>query len=184
MYDDARHLSIATLEGMRDRTVTISGASKTFSCTGWRIGYAIASPEITGAIRKVHDFLTVGAPHPLQEAVAMAMSFQDDFYEKLRRDYRERRQVIYEGLGPCGFGVGTKPGGAYYLMAGISSFGFPNDTDFARYLVEKVGVAVVPGSSFYNNPRDGYGHVRFAFCKKVETLREALGRLRKLEKPR
>ncbi|HET6267767.1 MAG TPA: aminotransferase class I/II-fold pyridoxal phosphate-dependent enzyme [Acidobacteriota bacterium] len=173
LYEGRKHISMASLPGMSENTVTINAASKTYSVTGWRVGYAIASAELTSAIRKVHDFLTVGAPAPLQEAVAVAMHFPDSYYTNLSVEYLERRDLLMSGLESAGFRC-YKPYGAYYIMTDISVFGFPDDTTFARTLVKDVGVATVPGSSFYQNPRDGYNKVRFAFCKKMETLRRAL----------
>jgi len=180
LYDGAEHISMASLPGMADRTITISGHSKTFSVTGWRIGYCIASAEITDAIRKVHDFLTVGAPHPLQVAGAAALRFEDGFFAKLAADYGKRRDVLLRGLKAAGF-VPVTPRGAYYIMADISGFGFPDDVAFTRHLIENIGVAVVPGSSFYSDPTAGAGMVRFCFPKKDETLEEALRRIQQLQ---
>lgn len=179
IYDDVEHIPIATLDGMRARTITINGMSKTYSVTGWRVGYAMAPPELTGAIRKVHDFLTVGAPAPLQEAGALAMTLPRSYYEGLARDYAAKRQRILGILRAAGFGCYV-PYGAYYVMTDISKFDFETDVAFAQYLVKEVGVAVVPGSSFYNNPADGYKQVRFAFCKSEATFQEAERRLMKL----
>jgi aminotransferase len=173
VYEGKEHISIATLDGMADRTVTINAASKTYSVTGWRVGYALASESFTSAIRKVHDFLTVGAPAPLQEAVAVAMRFDDSYYQKLRVEYLERRDFLMRGLEESGF-VCYKPYGAYYIMTDITSFGFADDTSFARALVQDVGVAAVPGSSFYSAARNGYRKIRFGFPKKMETLRKAV----------
>jgi aminotransferase len=173
VYEGREHISIATLDGMADRTVTINAASKTYSVTGWRVGYAIASETFTSAIRKVHDFLTVGAPAPLQEAVAIAMRFNDSYYEKLRVEYLERRDFLMRGLEESGFPC-FKPYGAYYIMTDITAFNFPDDTSFARALIKDVGVAAVPGSSFYSLPRNGYRKIRFGFPKKMETLRKAV----------
>ena len=178
VYEGREHISIATLEGMADRTVTINAASKTYSVTGWRVGYAIASESFTSAIRKVHDFLTVGAPAPLQEAVAVAMRFDDSYYEKLRVEYLERRDFLMRGLEESGF-VCYKPYGAYYIMTDITNFEFADDTSFARALVKDVGVAAVPGSSFYSNSRNGSRKIRFGFPKKMETLRNAVELLKK-----
>ena len=177
---EGEHVSIATLDGMAERTITTSALSKTFSVTGWRLGYCVAPAGITGAIRKVHDFLTVGAPHPLQVAAAKLMDDPGTLFEDLSREYRERREVFYPGLEAADLRPLQKPQGAYYVMCDISRFGFPNDTEFARWLVRDVGVAVVPGSSFYMNPREGFNKVRFAFCKKIETLHEARRKLANL----
>ena len=173
------HISIATLPGMADRTITISGASKTFSVTGWRVGWLIASASLTAGIRKVHDFLTVGAAHPLQIAVAAALELPTDFYVELLGDYRERRDAIVTGLQECGFDA-SAPDGAYYVMAGIAGFGFDDDTAMARHLIEKVAVATVPGSSFFHDPSEGRGHLRFSFPKRIDTIDRGVQALRAL----
>ena len=172
-----RHVSLATLDGMAERTITISGASKTFSVTGWRVGWLVAPADLTAGIRKVHDFLTVGAAHPLQIAVAMALELPASFYVDLLGDYRERRDAIVSGLQDCGFEA-EAPDGAYYVMAGIAGFGFDDDTAMARHLIEKVAVATVPGSSFYHDPERGRGHLRFSFPKRLETIERGLEALR------
>ncbi len=172
----ARHLPIATLPGMADRTITISGFSKTFSVTGWRIGTIVAPPSLTGAIRKVHDFLTVGAPAPLQEACAVALRLGAPYYARLAADYRARRDRLYAALVAADFRPAL-PEGAYYLLCDIAHFGFDDDVAFSRALVEKVGVAGVPGSSFYSRPELGRGLIRFTFCKRDETLDAAAERL-------
>jgi len=179
LYDGTRHISMAALEGMRDRTITINGLSKTYSVTGWRVGWAAAPPAITDAIRKVHDFLTVGAPAPLQEAGAVALGLPATYYRELAEGYRERRDRLLPVLTEAGFRC-FLPRGAYYVMTDISSFRFANDLEFVKYLVKDVGVASVPGSSFYNDARDGAQQVRFAFCKKDATLDAAGERLKKL----
>jgi aminotransferase len=179
LYDGAEHISIARVEGMRDRTITINGMSKTYSVTGWRVGWAIAAPEVTSAVRKVHDFLTVGAAAPLQQAGAVALGLPESYYQKLAADYLARRNRTLEILEQAGFRC-FKPEGAYYIMTDISAFGFPDDLAFARYLVQEIGVAVVPGSSFYNHPADGSQQVRFTFCKTEKTLAAAAERLAKL----
>ncbi len=181
LYDGAQHISIAALDGMRDRTITVNGMSKTYAVTGWRVGWAIASPETTLAIRKVHDFLTVGAAAPLQEAGALALRLPESYYKRLAAEYLARRERMLAILEQAGFGV-FKPFGAYYIMTDISGFGFSDDVAFARYLVEDIGVAVVPGSSFYNNPADGSQQVRFTFCKTDRTLVAAAERLAKLRR--
>jgi aminotransferase len=179
LYDGERHVSLVTLDGMRDRTVTINGMSKTYSVTGWRVGWALAAEPITAAIRKVHDFLTVGAAAPLQEAGAVALSLPDSYYAELARAYQARRDRILPALAAAGF-LYYKPRGAYYVMTDISAFNFPDDVAFTHHLVKDVGIAVVPGSSFYNDPRDGRTQVRFAFCKRDATLDEAARRLSRL----
>ena len=179
LYDGTEHISIASLEGMQDRTVTINGMSKTYSVTGWRVGWAVSPERVTNAIRKVHDFLTVGAPAPLQEAGAAALSLPSSYYEKLAEGYRVRRDRLTPALNAAGFKC-FRPRGAYYVMTDISAFGFADDVSFAKHLVQNIGVAAVPGSSFYRDPRDGARQVRFAFCKKPETLDDAARRLSKL----
>jgi len=179
LYDGARHVSPASLEGLRDRTIVVNGMSKTYSVTGWRVGWALAPPEITAAIRKVHDFLTVGAAAPLQEAGAVALRLPESYYAQLAVDYRSRRDLMLEILEQVGFRC-YKPRGAYYIMTDMSAFGFPDDVAFARYMVREIGVAVVPGSSFYSDPADGRKQARFAFCKRKETLAEAARRLKRL----
>ena len=182
-YDGERHLSMATLEGMRERTITINALSKTYSVTGWRVGWAIASPEVTSAIRKVHDFLTVGAAAPLQEAGAVALRLSSSYYEKLAADYVARRDKMLAILEEAGFRC-FKPHGAYYIMTDISGFGYSDDVGFARYLVKEIGVAAVPGSSFYRDPASGSQQVRFTFCKTDPVLQEAGRRLLKLRSRR
>jgi len=178
IYDGHRHIPIATLEGMADRTVTLNGLSKTFSVTGWRVGWTISPPSLTGAIRKVHDFLTVGAPAPLQEAGAVALGFAEDYYTTLAAHYQTRRDALVDILERHHFTT-YKPSGAYYIMTDISAFGFADDVEFARYLVKDVGVAAVPGSSFYKTGA-GRTKLRFCFCKRDETLAEADRRLQLL----
>jgi aminotransferase len=184
IYEGAEHVPIASLDGMAERTVTINSISKTYSVTGWRVGWAVGPAELTSAIRKVHDFLTVGAAAPLQEAAAEALGLPDSYYETLARDYQARRDSLLRSLRAAGFGC-FPPGGAYYIMTDISSFGFPDDVTFARHLVESIGVAAVPGSSFYQSPGNEGGRqkLRFAFCKKSETLDAAAERLMKLSRP-
>jgi aminotransferase len=179
IYDGAQHISIATLDGMRERTVTINGLSKTYSVTGWRVGWTIAPPAITDAIRKVHDFLTVGAPAPLQEAGAVALDMPESYYSKLAANYRTRRDHLMPGLTEAGFHC-FRPRGAYYVMTDIKAFKFADDVTFTQHLVKEIGVAAVPGSSFYHHPRDGAKQVRFAFCKRDQTLEEAAERLKRL----
>jgi len=179
LYDGAKHISVASLDGMQERTITINGMSKTYSVTGWRVGWTIAPPRITDAIRKVHDFLTVGAPAPLQEAGASALSLPQSYYQNLAEGYRRRRDRLLSALQEAGFRC-FKPRGAYYVMTDISKFGFADDLAFTKHLVSELGVAAVPGSSFYRSPRDGAQQVRFAFCKRDETLDEAAQRLKRI----
>jgi aspartate/methionine/tyrosine aminotransferase len=179
LYDGTQHISMASLEGMSERTVTINGLSKSYSVTGWRVGWAVGPPAITNAIRKVHDFLTVGAPAPLQEAGAAALGLPRAYYENLANGYCARRDRLMPALTEAGFRC-FRPRGAYYVMTDISAFGFADDVAFTKYLVKEIGVAAVPGSSFYNDPRDGAKQVRFAFCKKDATLDEAGQRLKNL----
>ena len=177
IYYEGKHIPIATLDGMPERTITISGASKTFSVTGWRIGTIIAPPQASDAIRKVHDFLTVGAPAPLQEAVAVGLeTLGADYYDTLAREYRARRDVLYQGLLAAGFRC-ESPEGAYYIMADFSALSDLPDDQFARWLAAEVGVAPVPGSSFYSRPEMGRTLVRFAFCKSLDVLHAAAERL-------
>ncbi|MGA8221418.1 MAG: aminotransferase class I/II-fold pyridoxal phosphate-dependent enzyme [Candidatus Acidiferrales bacterium] len=180
LYDGATHISMATLDGMRDRTITINALSKTYSVTGWRVGWAIAPPEVTSAIRKVHDFLTVGAAAPLQEAGALALRFPVSYYETLAAEYLARRDRMLGILSGAGFDC-FKPRGAYYIMTDISRFGFPDDVEFAKYLVKEIGVAAVPGSSFYQDAAAGRTHLRFTFCKTEKTFQAAAERLAKLK---
>ena len=188
LYDDAEHISMARIDGMRDRTIVINGLSKTYSVTGWRVGWVLAPPEPTQPIRKVHDFLTVGAAAPLQQAGASAMHFPQAYYDKLAASYTAKRERLLKILASAGFTV-FKPRGAYYIMTDISRFSDPDpvrfqadtkDVRFAKFLVEKIGVAVVPGSSFYNDAKDGASQVRFTFCKKEETLAAAEERLSRM----
>jgi aspartate/methionine/tyrosine aminotransferase len=174
------HHALATWPGMAERTVTISGLSKTFSCTGWRLGYAIAPEKASVAIRKVHDFLTVGAPAPLQAAAAIGMAFDADYYNRLARDYRTRRDLMCDALREGGFTFSV-PEGAYYVLADFSEISDLPDDQFARWLTEEIGVTPVPGSSFFRSGSDGGRKlVRFAFCKKPETLLAAGERLASL----
>lgn len=174
------HVPMATLPGMAERTVTISGASKTFAVTGWRIGWAIAPAAVSGAIRKVHDFLTVGAPAPLMEAVAVALEELDPaFYGRLACDYCGRRNLLYETLVAAGFRAAL-PDGAYYILADYSALSDRPDAEFARWLTTEIGVTPVPGSSFFSTPDPARHLVRFAFCKRDETLHQAAERLRKI----
>jgi aminotransferase len=177
---EIQHISMAQLPGMRERTVIVNSMSKTYSVTGWRVGYCIAPAEITSGIRKVHDFLTVGAAAPLQAAGAYALALPLEYYEHLQRDYRARRDLLLPELEKAGFKVFV-PDGAYYAMTDISAFGFANDVEFTRHLIREVGVACVPGSSFYSVPERGAQQVRFCFCKKDETLHLASERLAKLQ---
>jgi aminotransferase len=172
VYDGFRHVPIATIDGMADRTVTINSLSKTYSVTGWRVGWAISPPSLTGAIRKVHDFLTVGAAAPLQEAGVAALGMPESYYAELAEGYRRRRDMLLDILERRHFTC-YKPHGAYYVMTDISTFGFPDDVQFARYLVKEVGVAAVPGSSFYREAAAGRTKLRFCFCKRDETMAEA-----------
>lgn len=182
-YPDAargiEHVAMATLEGMRDRTVTINSLSKTYSVTGWRVGYAIAAPDLINGIRQVHDFLTVGAAAPLQEAGVYAMSLPRSYYDHLQTDYQRRRDFLLGVLEEVGFKC-FKPDGAYYIITDISEFGFENDVKFTQHLIKEIGVAVVPGSSFYRRPELGAQQVRFCYCKKDETLEAAAEKLRRL----
>src|SRR3989475_1553914 len=183
LYGGKTHISIATLGSMAERTVTINGLSKTYSVTGWRVGWAIAPKTIADAMKRVHDFLTVGAPHPLQMAGAVALGFPDAYYRELATMYERKRDLLWRALKEVGFEA-VRPDGAYYIMADHTPFGYEDDHSFTKHLVEDIGVAVVPGSSFFSDPEDGKPYVRFMFSKRDETLREAGERLRKLEPAR
>lgn len=180
LYNGKAHIAMATVDGMRDRSITINGLSKTYSVTGWRVGYTIAPPVITQAIRKVHDFLTVGAAAPLQEAGAVALRLPRSYYDRLQADYAVRRDRVLNVLKNVGFRC-FDPDGAYYVMTDIGAFGYDDDVKFSYFLVKEIGVAVVPGSSFYHRPELGSSQVRFCFCKRDETLSAAEERLVKLK---
>ena len=180
---EGEHIPIATLRGMRERTITISGASKTFSVTGWRIGWIISPPDVSGAIRKVHDFLTVGAPAPLQEGIAVALEqLPSTYYKGLSTDYRHRRDLLCGALVQAGFGI-VPPEGAYYVLADFTGLSDRGDVAYSEWLTTEVGVAPVPGSSFYNDRALGRGLIRFAFCKTEELLEEAARRLTGMGSP-
>jgi aminotransferase len=172
---------IATLPGMRDRTVTISALSKTFSVTGWRVGWALAPEPLMRGIRSTHDFLTVAAPTPLQVAGIAALSLPREVLERNAAAYAERRGLILGILDAAGFGP-IAPEGAYYVMADVTPLGFDDDVAASRYLIEEVGVAAVPGSSFFSRPDLGHHLLRFAFCKRLETLEAAGERLARLRR--
>ncbi len=173
------HICMANIDGMRERTVVVNSLSKTYSVTGWRVGYCIAPPDISSAIRKVHDFLTVGAANPLQHAGAYALSMPPSYYAELQLEYQKKRDFIVPVLQNAGFKCDA-PQGAYYVMCDTSEFGFPNDVEFTKHLIRNIGVAVVPGSSFYHDKSLGSQMVRFCFCKKDETLEAAAENLQKL----
>jgi aminotransferase len=179
IYDGETHVPLMSIPGMRDRTLLINSLSKTYSVTGWRVGWVLASPDLTSSIRKVHDFMTVAAAAPLQEAGVTALGLPSSYYEKLAADYTIRRDSALQMLERSGFKC-FKPKGAYYIMADISQFGFADDVAFARHLVENIGIAAVPGSSFYHKPEFGSNLIRFCFPKKHETLKEAADRLSRL----
>ena len=179
LYDGTRHLPIMNIPGMRHRTVIVNSLSKTYSVTGWRVGWVLASPDLTDSIRKVHDFFTVGAAHPLQIAGVTALGLADEYYRDLAAKYTERRDVLLNILNEVGFRC-FRPQGAYYIMADISNFGFADDTAFAMHLVENIGIAAVPGSCFFAKSNFGGQIIRFCFPKKPETLEAAATALRKL----
>jgi len=180
VYDGTQHIPIASLDGMRNRSVLVNSMSKTYSVTGWRVGWVLAPPDLTDSIRKVHDFLTVGAAAPLQEAGAMALALSDDYYARLVSDYTARRDHILNSLENAGFRC-FKPSGAYYVMTDVSAFGYSDDLQFVRNLIKNHGIAAVPGSSFYARNPTGMQKVRFCFCKKYETLESARYILSKLK---
>ncbi len=179
VYEGASHIPIATLPGMRERTVLVNSLSKTYSVTGWRLGFVLAAPDLTDSIRKVHDFLTVGAAAPLQQAGVVALGLPDSYYKKLSVEYQKRRDLLLQRLVQAGFRC-FGPKGAYYIMTDISAFGFSDDVSFVRHMIESVGVAAVPGSSFFSDSNAGSSLIRFCFCKKYETLEEAGVRLRRI----
>ncbi len=179
--NNLQHICMARIDGMQERTVVVNSLSKTYSVTGWRVGYVIAPPDITNAVRKVHDFLTVGAANPLQHAGAYALSLPNSYYKELQKEYQLKRDFIVPILQDAGFKCGA-PEGAYYVMTDISDFGFANDIEFTKYMIREIGVAVVPGSTFYHDKALGAQKVRFCFCKKDETLQAAAERLQKLKK--
>jgi aspartate/methionine/tyrosine aminotransferase len=179
LYDGAEHIPMATLPGMRERSVIVNSMSKTYSVTGWRVGWVLAAPDLSESIRKVHDFLTVGAAAPLQQAGVLALNSPDSYYEKLAIAYCARRDKMLGLLERAGFRC-FKPYGAYYIMTDVTAFGFADDYAMVRHMIQNVGVAAVPGSSFFADPRDGAHLVRFCFCKKDETLEAAGERLSRL----
>ena len=180
VYDGLKHVPMATLPGMRDRTITVSGASKTFAVTGWRIGTIVAQPEVTDAIRKVHDFLTVGAAAPLQEGVAAGLEMlPDSYYRELGALYQAKRDLFHPALLEAGFRC-EKPSGAYYILCDFSDLSDRPDDEFSEWLTRDIGVAPVPGSSFFRDPVDGRHLVRFAFCKTEDLLEEAAERLQRV----
>ncbi|HZW84856.1 MAG TPA: aminotransferase class I/II-fold pyridoxal phosphate-dependent enzyme [Nitrososphaerales archaeon] len=176
VYDGLRHVSMATVGDMHERTITISGLSKTYSVTGWRVGYAIAPPEITSAIRKVHDFSTVCAPTPMQKAGVKALKLPKSYYDSLLKRYTRKREFIVKSLEKIGFRP-INPEGAYYVLADFSEISHLDDTGFATWLIKEAKVATVPGSSFYSHPRSGAKKVRFNFSKRDATLRDAMDKL-------
>ena len=179
MVYEGRHVPMATLPGMRERTITISSFGKTFSLTGWKIGWAAAPPALSAAVRAAHQFITFATATPLQHAAACALSAGPEYYEELLAGYRERRDFLVGELVRIGFGL-RAPAGTYYACADFGRFGFDDDVAFCRHLIEDVGVAAIPPSAFYDRPEKGRGYVRFAFCKKMATLEAAVERLEKL----
>jgi aminotransferase len=179
LYKPNVHTYMASLPGMADRTITCNSLSKTYSITGWRLGYTQANAEITERIKKVHDFLTVGAAAPLQEAAVTGLKFGDEYYRELQQKYTEKRNLFLNGLDSLGI-KHTVPQGAYYILIDISEFGYESDLEFAEVLARNVGVGTVPGSSFFREPENRY--VRIHFAKKNETLNEALNRLSDMRK--
>jgi aspartate/methionine/tyrosine aminotransferase len=178
VFDD-EHISIATLPGMRERTVTLSSLGKTFSLTGWKIGWAITTPELTRAVRAAHQFLTFATATPLQHGAIAALHAPENYYTGFVADYRAKRDLLMDGLSRIGFKV-FPPQGTYFVMADHTPFGHASDAAFCKHLIEEVGVAAIPCSVFYHRPEDGQALVRFAFCKTEETLREGLKRMGRL----
>ena len=178
VYKPYEHVYLASLPGMRERTIICNSLSKTYSITGWRLGYVIAPPEIVDRVKKVHDFLTVGAAAPLMEAAVVGLEFADSYYEELQAHYTHMREVFTNGLEEIGLRF-TRPQGAYYVMVDISEFGYESDRDFCEKLAERVGVGAVPGSSFFREPENRY--IRFHFAKQDETLYKALERLAEIQ---
>jgi len=185
LYDGEQHIPIATLPGMADRTITISGISKSYSVTGWRIGFAVANAELSVGIRRAHDFITVGAPHPLQEAAVTALHLPDTYYVYLRESYQARRDLLFGKVEEAGFRA-FKPRGAYYILTDVAhwlpEYGCADDHEFAMFLVKEIGVATVPGSSFYSTKELGRTKIRFCFPKTDDMLIEAGRRLQKLRR--
>jgi aspartate/methionine/tyrosine aminotransferase len=181
IFGEARHLSLATIPGMADRTITISGLSKTYSVTGWRLAYAIACERLTSAIRKVHDFLTVGAPHPLQQAGTTALGLPSSFYSELAAMYQRKGAMLFEALSAAGLKC-RSPQGAYYIMADVAHLGFRDDFAAADFMLDDVGIAAVPGSSFYHHRELGRHILRFTFSKSESTLAAAAERSKSLDR--
>ncbi len=177
---EGRHISIATLPGMRERTITLSSLGKTYSLTGWKVGWAIASPALTAGVRAAHQFLTFATATPLQYGAIAALNAHASYDVALVADYRRRRDMLVDGLRDAGF-VTYVPEGAYFIMADHTRFGFDDDVAFCRWLVEEIGVAAIPPGSFYQSREDGRALARFAFCKRDETLRTAIERLQRLK---
>ncbi len=178
---DVEHVRLATLDGMYERTVTLSSLGKTFSLTGWKVGWAIAPPDLTAGVRAAHQFITFATATPLQHGAVAALQAPDSYYEEFVEAYRKRRDVLVEGLSRIGFEV-YSPSGTYFVLADHTSFGFKDDVSFCQHLVKEVGVAAIPPSSFYHDPTDGKDLVRFAFCKEEQTLHDALDRLASLHR--
>ena len=176
---DGTHVPMAALPGMRERTITISSFGKTFSLTGWKIGWAAAPPDLTAAVRAAHQFITFATATPLQHGAAAALAAGTEYYAALLADYRGKRDYLVRELARIGFDV-SPPAGTYFACAGFRAFGFDDDRAFVRHLIENVGVAVIPPSVFYDHPEQGRSYVRFAFCKRPETLERAVARLEKL----
>ena len=179
VFDKTRHIPPVTLPGIRDRCVLVNSLSKTFSVTGWRVGWVVAPPDLTASIRKVHDFLTVGAAAPLQQAGVTALHLPDSYFSGLAQSYQHKRDLLVGILEDAGFKC-FLPKGAYYVMCDISRFGFESDLAFCQYLVEDIGVAAVPGSSFFSKLADGRQLICFCFAKRPETLQAAAGKLERL----
>ncbi len=178
---DSQHISLATLDGMYERTVTLSSLGKTFSLTGWKIGWAIAPPHLTAGVRAAHQFITFATATPLQHGAAAALQVDDSYYQEFVETYTRRRNILADGLSEIGFEV-YLPQGTYFVLADHTRFGFEDDVKFCEHLIKEVGVAAIPPSAFYSNPSDGKNLVRFAFCKDEQTLIDALKRMSALRR--
>ncbi len=178
-FESSEHVPMASIPGMRDRTITISSAAKTFSVTGWKIGWACAPPALSEAIRSTHQFVTFSSGTPFQHGVAAALDQADSYYQRLKKQYTKRREVLCSILEDTGFNV-VRPEGTYFVLADFTPFGFQDDVEFCKYITRELKVAAIPPTAFYDHPEEGKTLARFAFCKEVEELKQAGERLQKL----